>query len=229
VADALTRSRIVYFEREGGRANLQAVVQAISRKMAKRVDLRTVIFFTARGEGPLLAYQSFQQIEPEPRIISVSFPQSFVVRAGGQWVHPEIPAGLKRFFTGVGISVLEGRLPWDPIHGAEAHNRDMDLIKRAIAIFGGSFPLCIQACLQACDSGLIAPQQRVIAATGDCAAILTATSTHLAFSKGAGLAVNEIICKPRNPTLLYEWAKEDDSSQQVLKLSAPDKPIRRRE
>ncbi len=203
---------VVYFEEEG-RVNLPRVVGVIQRTMKRRTDLRTAVFFTAFGEGPALAYARLNRLEPQPQIVAVTFPPTFVVYRGGEPVRPIIAPRVRKFMDGVGIPVLTGRLPWDQIDGCGQHNEAVDLITRALSVFGGSMPLCIQAVLQACDMGRIEVGQRVIGATGDCAAVITASTTKSAFSKQAGLAVNEILCKPRNPTLLYEWAKRQKAER----------------
>lgn len=217
----LTRSSIVYFDEEGRENNLRRVLQAIRQCLKERPEIRTVVFMTARGEGPVLAYNQLQGIEPEPKIIAVTFPVTFAVKHGEDWVHPDISPKTKAFFKGVGIPVLKCRLPWDQIEGADGHNREVALIKNAVAMFGGSFPLCIQAVLQACDMGAVEPQQQVIAAAGDCAAIVTATATQYVFSRRYGLAVNEILCKARTPTMLYEWAKKREPIDENGALQLP--------
>lgn len=206
---------IVYFE-EDGRANLSRVVSVIKRTMSRRPELRTVVFFTAFGEGPALAYKRLQEFDAT--IVAVTFPPTFRVKQGERVFTPCIEDRAKQFFAGVGIKVLTGRLPWDESDGCDSHNNEMAVIKKTLSVFGGSFPLCVQAVLQACDMGAIAIGERVIAATGDCAAVVTATATQYVFSKEFGLAVNEILCKSRNPTLLYSWAKRPTVPDNVLEI-----------
>ncbi|HUX66252.1 MAG TPA: hypothetical protein VMV31_02050 [Terriglobales bacterium] len=206
---------IVYFEEEG-RGNLARVVSVIKRTMVRRPDLRKVIFFTAFGEGPALAYNRLQGLDAT--IIAVTFPLTFRAKHGDRVFAPCIEERAKQYFNDVGIKVLTGRLPWDESDGCDSHNREIAVIKKSLSLFGGSFPLCVQAVLQACDMGAIAIGERVIAATGDCAAVVTATATQYVFSKDFGLSINEILCKPRNPTLLYAWAKRAKSPDNVFEL-----------
>ena len=191
---------IVYFDTEG-REHLTQVLRCVKRAFARREDLRQckVVIFTAIGEGPALAYNALQQWGPT--IIAVTVGPDFFVMRGDKKLSPFIPPKAKSFFDGVGISVVKSRLPFDRIEGATAYNDQMKLIADTISLFGGSFVPCVQAVLQACDHGLVEIGEKVIALTGDCAAVITASTTGKFLSREAGMAVNEIICKPRNFTI----------------------------
>jgi len=131
-------------------------------------------------------------------IIAVTFPRGFHVRISEKDVYyPQIPEQIRKFFTGVEIPVITGRLPFDAMDGADSHNREMKLLRSAFALFGGSMPLAIQAVLQATDNGLVKTGEQVIAVTSDTAALITASTTEHFLSKNCGMMVNEIICKPR--------------------------------
>jgi hypothetical protein len=198
---------IIYFDNEG-RENLPQVLRGVKRAMKKRPELRDLklVILTATGEGPALAYAHLH--EYDPRIIAVTFPPDFVVRRGEDDFHPQISVKLHAFFRGVGVKVLTSRLPFDQMEGAEAHNQQMQLIRDVLTLFGGSFALCIQAILSACDHGEVVPGERVIGMTGDTAAIITASTSQKFLSKAEGLVVNEIICKARNLTLSRKPKKE---------------------
>ena len=190
-------SQIVYFEREG-RDNLVEVIRVVKRALKKREELRSfkLVIFTAAGEGPWHAYN--QLAEYEPRIIAVTFPIDFSVKRGDERVFPRISPKLKKFFDGVGVTVVSpAPLPWDLIEGMELHNQQMKTVKAAITLFGGGFTMCIQAVLRACDGGHVESGERVIAVSGDCAALITA-ATSRKFLGSEGLTVHEIFCKPRN-------------------------------
>jgi uncharacterized protein len=190
---------VVYFDHEG-RDNLVHLIKVLKRLLRKRIELREkkFIFFTSFGEGPALAYNQFQEFDV--KIIAVTFPRSFTVKINGEDVHPAIQPKVKAFFDGVGIKVLSGRLPFDSIEETES-GRDTKLIKDVFTTISGSFPLCVQAVLQACDMGEVEPGEEVVGVTGDCAAIITASTTSSFLSADGGLAVNEILCKPRNLTI----------------------------
>jgi hypothetical protein len=191
---------IMYFEKEG-RENLPQVLRAVKKAFNKRPELRELklVMLTANGEGPAIAYARLHEFAP--KIIAVTFPPDFTVTRGEQVYSPQIPERLGRFFEGVGIKVITNRLPFDSIGNAQAHNADMHLIKDVLTIFGGGFSLCIQATLSACDHGLVAIGEKVLAITGDTAAIISASTTEKFVSKTQGLVVNEILCKPRNLTI----------------------------
>lgn len=193
------QSKPQYFESEG-REHLPSVIKSIRaylRSAEGPTMPRKMIFLTRQGEGPMLAYN---QIPIDGMtIIAVTFPRFYAGRQeDGSIFVPEMPQGVKKFFDGVGIHVITNRLPFDDILGAEAHNKEMALLRDALALFGGSVPLAIQAVLQATDAGYVDPGEQVIAATGDTALLITASTTRMFMMKDArGLAVNEIICKPR--------------------------------
>lgn len=197
------QNKIQYFESEG-RDHLTSVLKSIKaylrQLVVKRPSTPKVIFFTRQGEGPMLAYNELSGLDVT--IIAVTFPPTFSIRlSDDQLFTPTIPEKVEKFFKGVEIPVIRARLPFDDIHGADAHNRDLKLIQDSLSIFGGSFPLAIQAVLQATDAGLVSPGEEVVAATADTALVITASTTKLFLSKSSGLAVNEIICKPRNLTM----------------------------
>lgn len=192
-------SKIQYFDSEG-RDNLPMVVKSIKaylRAIEDEEKPQKLIFLTRQGEGPVLAYN---QIQTETiKIIAVTFPRFFSGKqSDGSVFTPEIPERIRKFFDGVGIDIITNRLPFDDILGAEAHNREMTILRDALALFGSSMPLAIQAVLQATDAGKVDPGEQVIVATGDTALLVTASTTRMFLTKDErGLAVKEIICKPR--------------------------------
>lgn len=200
-------SAILYFENEG-RENLPRVLATVKRALTRRAELRElkIVIFTATGDGPALAYSRFQKFEP--KIIAVTFPPDFHVSRGDETFYPAIQKRLRDFFDGVGYKIITSRLPFDPIANAQAHNHEMRLVKDVLNIFGGGFSLCIQAVLSACDHGEVSIGEKVIAVTGDIAAILTATTTEKFVSSADGLVVNEILCKPRNLTISRKQAAQ---------------------
>lgn len=192
-------SKVQYFDSEG-RDNLPMVVKSIKaylRAIDDEKKPKKLIFLTRQGEGPVLAYN---QIQTEAiKIIAVTFPRFFAGRqSDGSIFTPEIPEKIRKFFNGVGIDIITNRLPFDEILGAEAHNREMATLRDALALFGSSMPLAIQAVLQATDAGKVDPGELVIVATGDTALLVTASTTRMFLMKDErGLTVSEIICKPR--------------------------------
>jgi hypothetical protein len=186
---------ITYFSEEG-RGNLKSVISVIQRRLKKQPYLRQLklVIFTAYGEGPVRAYNALQEFETQ--IIAVTCPPDFTVMRDKQVYKPAIEPKLRKFFDGVGIKVLTGRLPFDRMEGMEGHNHDMQLVRNALSIFGGGIVPCLQAVMQACDMGAVEIGERVIAMSGDWAVLVTASNTQSAFTREKGIAVNEIFCKP---------------------------------
>lgn len=209
-------SRITYFEREG-RDNLPDVIKVVGHALKSREELRALklVIFTAKGEGPLLAWNHFAS-EYETRIIAVTFPLSFSVRkADGTVVTPRIPPKVQKFFAGVGITIVTPPiLPFDSIEGMGPHNQQMKLVKDTISLFGGGFSLCIQAVLHACDAGLADPDEQVIAMSGDCAALMTAALTSKFLSFDSGMSIQEVLCKPKNLNIARRGRAMSPSSAQ---------------
>ena len=195
-------SGISYFEQEG-RHNLPEVLNRIKSAFSKREDIRAckIVIFTALGEGPALAYNKLK--EYDPTIIAVTFPPGYSVKKmNDEGVEVEtqifISDKLKKFFDGVGVTVLSGRLPLEGFDGVEPIKQQMKLIKDALSLFAGGFSLCVQAVLQSCDMGAVEIGEKVVAITGDCAAIITASNSARFLSRDGGMSINEILCKPRN-------------------------------
>jgi hypothetical protein len=213
-------AQIVYFEREG-RENLPYVLRVLKKALKKRPELRSLklVIFTAMGQGPALAYNELSEFDI--KIIAVMFPVDFSLKQeDGNKFFPRIPPKVKKFFDGVEIRVLEpAPLPFDSIEGLQARNDQMKAIKSAISLFGGSFALCVQAVLRACDAGALEQGEAAIAMTGDCAALVTASTT-AKFLTPEGMSIKEIFCKPRNLTIAKPTALGTvQPTQQVLEGS----------
>jgi hypothetical protein len=213
--------KVQAFDREG-RDNLPSVIKNVKNYMRGLMNNgipypSKIVFFTLKGEGPMLAYNQLSGLEVT--IIAVTFPSTYTValKDGGTYT-PEIPEKVRKFFAGVEIPIVRARLPFDEITGAEFHNKEMTLIKSALAVFGGSMSLAIQSVLQATDSGLIPAGEEVIAITSDTALLVTASTTRDFLNPKCGLIVNEIICKPRNFTISRPKPKPVEPPQ----ISAPD-------
>jgi hypothetical protein len=198
----MTRSpKIQYFDAEG-RENLPNVIKCIKSYLRDRENQGLsepikIVFLTREGEGPMYAYN---QIRGESiRIIAVTFPRDYRGTKDDQPYVPEIAERVRKFFTGVEIPIITNRLPFDDIIGCDAHNREMSLIRDTLGLLGGSVPLAIQAVLQAVDSGHVNTGELVIAATGDTALLVRASTTKLFLAKDdRGLIISEILCKPRD-------------------------------
>src|SRR5882724_10796031 len=206
---------IVYFENEG-KANLREVLRSLQSNLRKRPEMRDykIVFFTAIGEGPAKAYDMLARFDP--KIIAVTFPPYFSVMRGEERIYPKISPKLVAFFNGVGIEVVSTRLPFEHMDGADAHNNEVDLIRKVLNLFGGGFSQLVQAVLQACDCGKIQNGERVIAVSGDCAAIITASNTKTFLQKDAGLVINEILCKPNNLTIVRSVRQGSQTTGELL-------------
>jgi hypothetical protein len=216
---------ISYFEQEG-RHNLPEVLSRVKSAFGKREDIRAckIVIFTALGEGPALAYNKLK--EYDPKIIAVTFPPGYSVKRTNEEGHVietpiYISEKLRKFFDGVGVTVLSAKLPFDGFEGAESITQQLKLIKDVLTLFAGGFSLCVQAVLQACDMGAVNIGEKVVAITGDCAALVTASNSAKFLSYESGLSINEILCKPRN------FTRTRKPPQQVVKTSGELFPTER--
>ncbi len=202
-----------------GRENLPSVVKNVKNYVRMLVASggapSKIVFFTLKGEGPMLAYNQLSGLNVT--IIAVTFPVTYsvILKSGAKYT-PEIPEKVQKFFKGVEIPIVRSRLPFDEITGAEFHNKEMIMLKNAMSVFGGSMPLAIQAVLQATDAGLVRSGEEVIAVTSDTALLVTASTTQDFLSQSCGLMVNEIICKPRN----FNISKPKPKAAEVLQMPA---------
>jgi hypothetical protein len=196
--------KVQHFDSEG-RENLRYVIKNVKNYLRAILNngespLPKLVFLTGQGEGPMIAYNELNGLDV--KMIAVTFPRGFHVKVNENEVfYPQIPERVRKFFSGVEIPIITGRLPFDSMSEADAHNREMAFLRSALALFGGSMPLAIQAVLQATDSGLVKTGEEVIAVTSDTAVLITASTSDLFLNKNCGMMVNEIICKPRNFTI----------------------------
>lgn len=192
------KSRVTRYFYEDGRANLTDVLKFVHQSMKRRAELRDlkVVFLTAFGEGPVLAVRMLRELHP--KMIAVTFPPTTLVSTsdGRQVAAPKMSDEVAKFLRAMDVTLIQGRLPFDLVAGVDGHNSSVTLIQKLYEGFGRSFPLCIQAVLQACDAGAISEGEDVIAITGDCAALICAAPTSRFLQQGSCFMVREFICKP---------------------------------
>jgi hypothetical protein len=184
------------------------VLKVVRNRLSRKPELRNlkIVIFTAYGEGPARAFKMFE--EYDPKIIAVTCPPDFTVKHEDHIYKPQIDPKLRKFFDGVGITVLTGRLPFDAIEGMDAHNREVQVVRNALSIFGGGVVPCLQAVLQSCDMGTVEVGEKVIAISGDWAVLMTASTTSAAFGREHGVSINEIFCKPNTFDLCRKFIPE---------------------
>lgn len=216
--NAYTQGVTRYFTQDG-RANLRDVLRFVQRSLKKRADLRTMklVFLTGFGEGPMLATRLLREFDP--KIIAVTFPPTLKLKVGEDVMTPRISDEVAAFLKAMKVDIITARLPFDTMVGANMQESEMRTIIGTLSIFGRSVPLCVQAVLQACDFGYVAEGEDVIGITGDCAAIITATSTKNFLSPTSLFVVKEFICKSgsRNVGRPLTGAKK----QNAITLAAP--------
>ncbi|MGH9565055.1 MAG: hypothetical protein ACRD4F_10205 [Candidatus Angelobacter sp.] len=187
-----------YFLQEG-RDNLDECLR-VSFQAAKTQNIRTIVIFTAQGDGIKRAMDQFLT-QPEyehVRLVGVSFPAGKIFKGRDeQPVTIQISQENKQLFAERKIPIVSAHFPFDGLrpagHDAAPLARDLRLISDALNIFSGSMSLCVQAITLACDAGHIEIGEHVIAMTADTSILATATVTHHMLSD---LVVREVLCKP---------------------------------
>lgn len=192
----LRQSRATHHFPTEGRENLKDVLKVVKRAMKRREELRSLklVFFTGYGEGPVLATNILREYGPQ--MIAVTFPPTFEIkRENGEKENPQITKEVSAYLAAMNVRIIRARLPFDLMEGAEAHTREMTTIKNSLSIVGGSFPLCVQAVLQACDFGFVSDGETVIGITGDCAAVIRVCPTKHFLSPQSQFFVKEFLCR----------------------------------
>jgi hypothetical protein len=191
---------IEYFFHEG-QENLDSSLR-IAFDTAVARDVKTIVIFTGRGEGPRIAidnYLSKSEFE-DIRVIAVTFPygQTFKDEAPVE-IRPEILRKMEEN----NVPLIRAHLPFAPI---SAHYRDhgilgqdLSLIGNALSVFGGSMSLCVQAALLASDAGYLELGEHAICLTSDTAILVRTSPTHRFLTD---FIVREILCKPMTLTIL---------------------------
>lgn len=194
-----------YFLQEG-RENLDECLR-VSFQAAKHQNIRTIVMFTARGDGikkALAEYCSQSEYE-HIKLVGVSFPAGKVFKgADDQPMTVEVSPEDRRGFAEKNIPIVTAHFPFDGLRpaGGDAGPlaRDLRLIADALNMFSGSMSLCVQSVALACDAGHVGIGEHVIAMTADTSILATATVTRNMLSD---LVIREVLCKPVIMTIAH--------------------------
>lgn len=176
----------IYFLTEG--KDSLAKCLELSFRRAKATGIKTVVIFTANGQGIELActkYLANKEYEGV-RVVGVSFPYG---RVPSDALH--ISEDRLNLFERFAIPIVRSASPLDELPIPDRSSRN--LVRRTLELFSGGTPLCIQAVLIACDAGLIQPGAHVITMSADTSLIVKASVSSKFF---AMFAIREFICKP---------------------------------
>jgi hypothetical protein len=184
---------------EEGKANLQDCLK-VAFEAARNQNIGKLVIFTSEGEGVRLALTEFcsQDQYNHIKLVAVTFPKGKrFTTTDGQPLQVDITPENQQLFQERGVPVVRAHLPFDPIRSPQEQTRclahDLALIGDALAIFGGSMSLCVQAVAVACDAGAVDMLEHVIALTADTAILVQAACTRRMLSD---FVVREVLCKP---------------------------------
>ena len=207
-----------------GRAHVLECMEATFRHCRDH-DVKTLVIYTASGDGPLLAIERFlSQPQYSPiRVIAVtpSANRTYVEdprKNERTLVQTGIFGDRRQQIERAGISIVSARLPFRSMLVGSEHKEPMQLVDLAFGVLGGGFSLCLQAAMMACDAGAIIRLERVAAMSADTAIVLVASQSESFFSNKTGLLVEHIICRPllydisKSEHFMTEWAKEQEQS-----------------
>jgi hypothetical protein len=187
-----------YFLQEG-RENLEDCLK-VAFQAAVQHEVRTIIIFTAYGDGVKMALDQFcQRKEYEHiRLVAVTFPagKTFTNQSKEPF-EIKIPDDLAQSFASNRIPLVRAHLPFDAVDPSAAWRtvvgRGFNLLGETLNMFCGSMSLCVQAITLACDAGHVEQGEHVISLTSDTAILAMATVTRKMLSE---LVIREILCKP---------------------------------
>ncbi|SRR5579884_700308 len=216
-----------YFLQEG-RDNLTDSLK-IAFEEAVRQKIRKIVIFTGRGEGVRRAINEFLKKEEYShlKLVAVTFPQGKVFTdAENKPIDVSMAREDVALFRKHAVPIVRAHLPFDPIRSMFSHQgvlgQDLSLIGAALSIFGGSMSLCVQAICMACDAGVVAQGEHVIALTSDTAILARAASTNQMLTD---LIVREILCKPALLTIGKKERQIAHAAEPEVLPPAPPKPL----
>lgn len=190
----------IYYYKTEGKQHINQTVQ-LSIKRAKELDIKTLIIFTANGEGAFTAKELLGS-SGAIRILAATFPykqpfftqdsegKSAAFLAGTS--NPEIRDKLKK----QKIDLIQGVMPFQEIIIPGAKDIKTQAINSTLSLFSKGLKLCIQGILMATDGGHIEPGEHVISMSADTSIVARSSSSIFLFHPTQGLDICEIICKP---------------------------------
>jgi hypothetical protein len=206
-----------YFLQEG-RENLEDCLK-VAFQGAVQHDVKTIIVFTAYGEGVKMALDQFRNRKEYEhiRLVAVTFPAGKTFT--NQKKEPfevKIPEDLVELFAANRVPLVRAHLPFDAVDPSAAWGtvvgRGFNLLGETLNMFCGSMSLCVQAIALACDAGYVEQGEHVISITSDTAILAMAAVTRKMLSE---LVIREILCKP---AILTIGRKEKSALKSVPKI-----------
>ena len=187
-----------YFLQEG-RENLEDCLK-VAFQSAVQHEVKTVIIFTAYGDGVKMAIEKFCSLQEYShiRLVAVTFPagKSFT-NQNKEPVEVRIPDDVVELLKSHDVPVVRAHLPFDVVEPSAAWRtqvgRGFNLLGETLNMFCGSMSLCVQAITLACDAGHVEAGEHVVALTSDTAILAMAAVTRKMLSE---LVIREVLCKP---------------------------------
>jgi hypothetical protein len=197
----MTQHTTKYFDGEG-RASMEACIQAAADWCVAN-EVETLVIFSGTGEGPhhaatkVLTQARYKSL----RLVAVTPPYGRPYKLDPRdpdspLVHSGIKKAMRDDLTALGVEVASAHLPFKEMYDGKERTSEWTRVAESFGVLGGGFALCIQAVLVACDGGLVAHGERVVALTADTAIDVRACRTESFLSPIEGLLVGHVICRP---------------------------------
>ena len=187
-----TTKNITYFSKTGAENTEKAIELALER--AREGDIRKVVVATSSGDMGLSTYEAFKDtdIEVVPVLLNCGSKYS---APGGGWTKN------KSRYDKLGLKYVQGIQAFSGVERAVNERWGTAgpalLMSDALRIPCEGFKVCVEITLMACDSGFVAPDEKVIAIAGTGRGADTVMTVKPAYSgQFFDFAVQEIICKP---------------------------------
>jgi hypothetical protein len=184
IRETIVKEQIVYFE-AAGQENTPEVLRLVKERAVVRGVARIVLAST-RGDTARAAMDAF--IGSDMRLVVIPHQFGFGER---QRFPQELVAELEK----KGHRVHFGTMLFhtEELYGVRAPR----LMANLLRTFGQGMKVCVEIIMMACDGGLIASGEKVIAVAGTGAGADTAVvATAAPSTRLSDLHIHEIICKP---------------------------------
>jgi len=202
-------SKIYYFKEEG-KINTDMTIEFVLKRK-KLLNIKKILVFTTDGETAF----KIREKDMDIKIIAVSFPykQEFAVTLNNNESNKiTIPATSKPEIQNKllesDILLLQGSMPFSEILIPGVKETKKQTIYYTLSLIAGGLNICIQSIIMATDGGLVEPGEEVIAMSADTAIVGTGANSYYMFHPSKGLEVKEIICKPRNLSIIHKKPRE---------------------
>jgi hypothetical protein len=196
-----TEAKIIHYFDSEGKSHIAETADLV-RQRASDLGIQKIVAFTSDGEGPR---ELHRVLGGAPiTIIAVTWPyrqKVFNQDTGEPFYLPTSNPGVRKELEELGIRFVQGTMPFAPVIIPGTRDHRIEGIKEGLSLVSGGLYMCVEGILMATDAGLVEPGEIVIAMTADTAIVANGVSSTWLFHPEEGMAISEIICKPKKFTV----------------------------